>query len=106
VHFVIRDFRGIGRPPIRGARVEFFGIDPVELAFQNFFAAAGGERGNRAAGYIHGEKMIQRLSGENLGSSISSSLLRMGFGFVVFRSSSTRLLLPMKSRELPSGAQT
>ena len=55
IHFVIRDFCGIRRPPVGGARVEFFGINPIELALQNFFAAAGGERGAARERFETGE---------------------------------------------------
>ena len=50
------------------------------------------------------EKLIHLPSGENFGSSISCSLAEtIGFVVIVFKSSSTRLFVPMKSIEPESG---
>ena len=74
VHFVVGDFRGIGRPPVGRGGVELFGIDPIELALENFLAAAGGERlaspvATFATHRLESRTKLTHLpSGENFGS--------------------------------------
>ena len=57
IHFVVGDFRGIGRPPVGRGSVKLLGIDPIELALENFLAAAGGERVNFSGRDIHNRKI-------------------------------------------------
>ena len=114
VHFVIGDFRGIGRPPVRRLAVEFFGIEPVELALENFLAAAGGEwlafrrwRRSRPRDWNRARSSPicrrAKISDPRCHRAALSTAAASGFDAIVFRSSSTRLLLPMKSSASPVG---
>ena len=43
IHFEISDGRRIRRPPVTGIDIQLFGIDPVDFAFAENFAATGGD---------------------------------------------------------------
>src|SRR5262249_9616940 len=50
VHLQISNGRRIRRPPVSGANVQLLGIDPVELAVAQLFAAAASESSGFAVG--------------------------------------------------------